>query len=119
MKDDRALRQHLLDLLRSRDAHLDFDQVITGWPVRLRGIRPAGMPHTAWQLLEHMRIAQWDILEFSRNPQVSRGPLAPGRRPTRQNCLVQKHPNLSQRPEGHREARHEPVNRSARPRRAR
>ena len=69
MKDDRALRQHLVDLLRSRDAHLDFDQVIAGWPVRLRGARPAGMPHTGWQLLEHMRIAQWDILEFSRNPQ--------------------------------------------------
>ncbi|MCZ6489395.1 MAG: DinB family protein [Acidobacteria bacterium] len=67
MKNDRALRQHLLDLLRSRDAHLDFDRVIAGWPVRLRGGKPAGMPHTAWQLLEHMRIAQWDILEFSRN----------------------------------------------------
>lgn len=67
MNNDRALRQHLLYLLRSRDAHLDFDQVIAGWPVKLRGSRPSGMPHTAWQLLEHLRIAQWDILEFSRN----------------------------------------------------
>ena len=67
MNNDRALRQHLLNLLRSRDAHLDFDHVIAGWPVRLRGVRPSGMPHTAWQLLEHLRIAQWDILEFSRN----------------------------------------------------
>ncbi len=67
MKNDRALRQHLLNLLRSRDAHLDFDRVIAGWPVRLRGVRPSGMTHTAWQLLEHLRIAQWDILEFSRN----------------------------------------------------
>lgn len=67
MKNDRALRQHLLDLLRSRDAHLDFDRVIAGWPVRLRGGKPAGMPHTAWQLLEHLRIAQWDIVEFCKN----------------------------------------------------
>lgn len=67
MKTDPALRQHLLSLLRSSDAHLDFDQVIAGWPVKLRGVRPSGMPHTAWQLLEHLRIAQWDILEFSRN----------------------------------------------------
>ena len=67
MNNDRALRQHLLNLLRSRDAHLDFDRVIAGWPAKLRGVRPSGMPHTGWQLLEHLRIAQWDILEFSRN----------------------------------------------------
>ncbi len=67
MKNDPALRQHFLNLLRSRDAHLDFDTVIDGWPAKLRGVRPSGMPHTAWQLLEHLRIAQWDILEFSRN----------------------------------------------------
>jgi len=45
-----------------------FDNVVRGWPVPLRGVKPAGAPHTPWQLLEHMRIAQWDILEFSRNP---------------------------------------------------
>ncbi len=67
MKNDRALRQHLLNMLRSRDAHLDFERVIAGWPAKLRGVRPSRMPHTAWQLLEHLRIAQWDILEFSRN----------------------------------------------------
>ncbi len=67
MNNDRALRQHLLNLLRSRDAHLDFDRVIAGWPSKLQGVRPSGMPHTGWQLLEHLRIAQWDILEFSRD----------------------------------------------------
>lgn len=68
MKDDNALRQHLLDLLGGGDAHLDFEEVITDWPVRLHGVKPAGIPHTPWRLLEHMRIAQWDILEFCRDP---------------------------------------------------
>ena len=45
----------------------DFDAVVVDFPSRLRGVKPPGAPHTAWQLLEHMRMAQWDILEFSRN----------------------------------------------------
>jgi uncharacterized damage-inducible protein DinB len=61
-----SLRQHLLDLLRGRNAHADFDSVTADFPARLRGVKPPGAPHTAWQLLEHMRIAQWDILQFSR-----------------------------------------------------
>lgn len=69
MKDDQAaLRKHLLYLLGGGGAHIDFDAVITGIPAKLRGARPNGIPHTAWRLVEHMRIAQWDILEFSRNP---------------------------------------------------
>jgi hypothetical protein len=47
---------------------VDFDSAVAGWPAQLRGKKPKGLPHTAWELLEHMRIAQWDILEFSRNP---------------------------------------------------
>jgi uncharacterized damage-inducible protein DinB len=57
-----------LNLLRGRDAHLDFDAAIANLPAHLRGAKPAGVPHSAWRILEHMRIAQWDILEFSRNP---------------------------------------------------
>jgi hypothetical protein len=68
MKEDRALRQHLLNLLDGEHAHVNFESVVKGWPVKLRGARPRGQPFTAWRLLEHMRIAQWDILEFSRNP---------------------------------------------------
>ncbi len=68
MKDDTALRQHLLYLLGGGGAHLSFEQAIKGLPVKLRGAKPPGAPHTPWQLLEHLRIAQWDILEFSRNP---------------------------------------------------
>jgi uncharacterized damage-inducible protein DinB len=67
MAESDALRQHLLDLLRGRNAHADFDTVMTDFPSRLRGVKPPGAPHTGWQLLEHMRIAQWDILEFSRD----------------------------------------------------
>jgi DinB superfamily len=67
MAESDALRQHLLDLLRGRNAHADFDASVVDFPSRLRGVKPPGAPHTAWQLLEHMRMAQWDILEFSRN----------------------------------------------------
>jgi uncharacterized damage-inducible protein DinB len=67
MAESDALRQHLLDLLRGRNAHADFDTVLADFPSRLRGVKPPAAPHTGWQLLEHMRIAQWDILEFSRD----------------------------------------------------
>jgi DinB family protein len=66
--DGRALRQHVLALLEGGGAHVDFEKAIAGLPAGLRGVKPAGAAHTAWQLLEHLRIAQWDILEFSRDP---------------------------------------------------
>ena len=50
-----------------KGAHLSFDDAVAGFPTELRGIKPTGAPHTPWQLLEHLRIAQWDILEFTRN----------------------------------------------------
>ena len=62
------LRKHLADLLRMKGAHISFDAALSGFPVALRGAKPPGAPHSAWQLLEHMRIAQEDILDFSRNP---------------------------------------------------
>jgi hypothetical protein len=68
MDTDKALRDHVLYLLRGGGAHLDFEAAVADLPPGLRGARPPGVPHTPWRLLEHMRIAQWDILEFSRNP---------------------------------------------------
>ncbi|MBI1741286.1 MAG: DinB family protein [Candidatus Koribacter versatilis] len=65
---DRSLREHLLYVLRGGGAHAHFDDAMDDWPVQLAGVRLANFPHTAWMVLEHMRIAQWDILEFSRNP---------------------------------------------------
>jgi uncharacterized damage-inducible protein DinB len=64
---DQALRDHLLDLLQGGNAHLKFEEAIADLPPELRGVRPASVPHSPWRLLEHMRIAQWDILEFCRN----------------------------------------------------
>jgi hypothetical protein len=65
---DSALRRHLVELLRGGQAHLVFDDAIKEIPVALRGKRPDGAAHSPWELLEHLRLAQWDILEFSRNP---------------------------------------------------
>ena len=64
---DLLLRQHLVDLLKGGNAHAGFDQAIEGIPVKVRAQRPSDFPHAPWMLLEHLRIAQWDILEFSRN----------------------------------------------------
>jgi hypothetical protein len=64
-----VLRKHVLELLKGKSAHADFDAAVSKFPLNLAGEKPAGAPYSAWQLLEHMRIAQWDILEFSRNPQ--------------------------------------------------
>lgn len=63
-----SLRKHLADMLRMKGAHLDFASAVSDFPVALRGVKPNGAPHSAWQLLEHLRIAQEDILEFSRGP---------------------------------------------------
>ncbi len=68
MKTDQALRDHLLYLLRGGGAHLDFEAAFGDLPTELQGAKPAGLSYTPWRLLEHMRIAQWDILEFIRNP---------------------------------------------------
>jgi len=63
-----ALRKHLLDLLDGGNAHARLDDIVKDLPAKFRGTKPANFPHSAWMLLEHVRIAQWDILEFSRNP---------------------------------------------------
>jgi len=64
----KELRDHLLTLLSGKGAHIDFDSAIRKVPPEVRGKRPAGGDHSPWELLEHMRLAQWDILEYVRNP---------------------------------------------------
>ena len=64
---DQSLRDHLVYLLKGGGAHVSFDDTMGDWPVQLTGAKVANVPHTAWMLLEHMRLGQWDILEFSRN----------------------------------------------------
>lgn len=68
MTNEQALRDHLVDLLSGGHAHLGFERAIADLPPTLRGVRPPGLPHTPWRLLEHLRIAQWDILRFSIDP---------------------------------------------------
>ena len=66
---DQSLRDQLKRLLDWPDAHADFERVVAGVPVRVQGVRPEGLPYSLWQLLEHVRLAQADILDFCRNPQ--------------------------------------------------
>jgi hypothetical protein len=68
MDKDEVLRKSLVDLIKGGNAHADFQEAVKDFPAELRGKRPKGAPHSPWELLEHMRIAQWDILEFSRDP---------------------------------------------------
>ncbi len=75
---DKAVRAHILYLLKGGGAHVTFDKAIAGLPVALRGERPAGLEHSAWEILEHLRLAQWDILEFSRNPKHTSPPWPSG-----------------------------------------
>ncbi|HXA68593.1 MAG TPA: DinB family protein [Bryobacteraceae bacterium] len=67
MRNDKALREHLLNLLKGDGAHTDFEAAAKNLPPGLQGKRPKGSEHSPWEVLEHLRIAQWDILEFSRN----------------------------------------------------
>jgi hypothetical protein len=73
VKRAKALRQEVLredvqSLLRGGGAHVTFERAVAHLPEELRGRRPRGAPYTPWQQLEHMRLAQWDILEYIRNP---------------------------------------------------
>ncbi|MCK8494990.1 DinB family protein [Spirosoma sp. RP8] len=63
-----ALRKQLITLLRKSEAHQSFDDAIKNLPTDLRGVKPDNLPYSIWQLVDHIRIAQWDILEFSRDP---------------------------------------------------
>ncbi|HKT09727.1 MAG TPA: DinB family protein [Gemmatimonadaceae bacterium] len=68
MGAEAALREQLVDLLRGGHAHATYEDVVANLPAELRGRRPNGAPYSPWMILEHIRIAFWDILEFSRNP---------------------------------------------------
>lgn len=68
MESQKQLREHVVNLLTSQDAHADFDAAVKDMPAKLRGERPKGAEHSPWQVLEHLRIAQWDLLEYAVNP---------------------------------------------------
>jgi len=64
---DTALREHIRYLLKGGGAHIDFPAALKDFPPALINSHPGNLPYTPWQVLEHLRLAQWDILEFSRN----------------------------------------------------
>lgn len=68
MINESVLRDQLSRLLGWEDAHIGFDNAVDGIPAELRGTRPSNLPYSPWQLIEHLRITQHDILEFCRNP---------------------------------------------------
>jgi len=68
MNREQAVRSYLKDVLSWQEAHLTFENAIDNLPKEYRGKKPEGFPYTIWQLVEHIRIAQWDILDFTRNP---------------------------------------------------
>ncbi len=68
MDENSTLRQHLLKFLKGGQAHVEFEKATADLPAALRGAKAPNQPHTPWRLVEHMRLAQWDILEFCRNP---------------------------------------------------
>jgi hypothetical protein len=68
MKNDKSLREDLVSLLTEANAHASFGDAVKDLPANLRGKRPAGLPHSPWELVEHLRITQWDIIEYALNP---------------------------------------------------
>ena len=72
MSSDQSLRKQLVDSIRHAHAHITFQDTVKGFPQDKAGVRPAGMPHSGWELLEHLRIAQHDILTFSQSAEAYR-----------------------------------------------
>ena len=68
MNTDKALRDHVIALLNGRQAHMTFDDAVADFPPALINTKPPHVPYTCWHLIEHLRITQWDILEYSRDP---------------------------------------------------
>ena len=67
-KADGLLHEQIAYLLKGGGAHVHFEDSLAGLPANKRGAYAKGMSHTAWQLLEHMRLAQWDIVQYCVNP---------------------------------------------------
>ena len=70
MQGDKALRAELVKFL-STEAHMSLADAVKNFPVKDMNVRPPNVPYTFWHLLEHIRIAQWDIIDFIRNPTTS------------------------------------------------
>jgi hypothetical protein len=71
MNSDESLRQHVLNLLKMKGAHMAFDDAVADFPENLINTLPPNVPYTPWHLVEHLRITQWDILDYTRNSQYT------------------------------------------------
>ncbi|MET0754130.1 MAG: DinB family protein [Pyrinomonadaceae bacterium] len=67
MDTQKNIREHLLELLEGKSAHIALEKVLNEFPIEEINTRLENAPHTAWELVEHLRIAQWDIVQFSRD----------------------------------------------------
>ncbi|HZD57438.1 MAG TPA: DinB family protein [Anaerolineales bacterium] len=83
MNSDKVARDQLLALLRGGNAHMPYDQAVADFPINKINTRPPNVPYTPWHLLEHMRLTQWDILEFIKNPRHVSPPWPDGYWPDR------------------------------------
>jgi DinB family protein len=90
MKSDNSLREHLVNLLTGEGAHANFESAVKDLPANLRAKRPKGAAHSPWEVLEHLRIAQWDILQFMRNPKHVSPDFPAGYWPSAQTPLNEK-----------------------------
>lgn len=68
MKNEQVLKEQLIALLTGQNAHANFDRAVENFPIGLINNRIPNYDHTPWQMIEHLRLTQWDILEFIRNP---------------------------------------------------
>jgi DinB superfamily len=67
LTDEKVFRDYLRRVLSWHEAHVDWKKAVANVPAKLRGTRPPGAEHSPWELLEHVRIATWDVLEFCRD----------------------------------------------------
>jgi hypothetical protein len=68
MNTDQAVRNHVLALLDGGQAHMSYEDVVADFPADKINVKPPNVPYTPWHLIEHLRITQWDILDYTRNP---------------------------------------------------
>lgn len=78
MDTDQSLRNHVLYLLRMQGAHMTFDDAVAEFPEHLINTFPPNVPYSPWHLVEHLRICQWDILEYTINPRHKSPPWPEG-----------------------------------------
>lgn len=90
MRGDEIIRKELLALLRGSNAHMEFDELVDSFPEKFINEKAPNMPYSPWHLLEHMRIAQWDILEFIRNPEHISPDYPEGYRPHQKEMVDEK-----------------------------